>query len=493
MKSTSFLDFAQRVCRVRLTPGQRVLAAVAFDGIEPGSFEGDERALARGLFGDVDDVPDGCRHVVSIVAGRAASKSYLGALVLLWRALTADVSSLAPGQVGVALVVAPRLKLAKEVIRYARGAARLIPQVRIADDTSEGFVIAREGGRAVAIEALPASQGGAAVRGRSIVEALLDESAFFRDADFAINDADVFAAIAPRVLPGGQIIVASSPWTEGGLLFDLHEQNFGRPTTGLAAHAPTLLLRNDERTRAMVDRERLRDPENAAREFDAEFLGGGAGIFFDQHALATASGGYVLPQSREPSETCFAAADFAFRSDSSALAIVGRRGDLYRLVALEEMRPKKGSPLKPSEVCARFAVVAREYGCTVVRTDFHYIESVREHLTAAKLHVVAAPGGQDGKAQTYLTTRTLLNESRLSLPAHPRLLRQLRDVVSKPMPGGGLAISSPRRAGGGHGDMVSAVVLAAFAAERSSRPTGATKFPTIHESFDLENNPIGFY
>jgi hypothetical protein len=34
--------------------------------------------------------------------------------------------------------------------------------------------------------------------------------------------------------------------------------------------------------------------------------------------------------------------------------------------------------------------------------------------------------------------------------------------VSKPTPGGGLSITSPRRAGTGHGDLVSALVLALY-------------------------------
>jgi hypothetical protein len=66
------------------------------------------------------------------------------------------------------------------------------------------------------------------------------------------------------------------------------------------------------------------------------------------------------------------------------------------------------------------------------------------------------------QASTHTWARALLHEGRLRLPNHPRLLQQLRDVVSKPTPGGGLSITSSRRAGTGHGDLVTAMVLAVY-------------------------------
>jgi hypothetical protein len=45
------------------------------------------------------------------------------------------------------------------------------------------------------------------------------------------------------------------------------------------------------------------------------------------------------------------------------------------------------------------------------------------------------------------------------LPRHDRLLRQLREVTVRPLTGGGMSVSSPRSPGG-HGDLVSALVLA---------------------------------
>ena len=55
----SFVAFAAKV-GMRLSPAQRVLCAVCFDGAEPKSFDGADGELARELFGDAETiaVPD---------------------------------------------------------------------------------------------------------------------------------------------------------------------------------------------------------------------------------------------------------------------------------------------------------------------------------------------------------------------------------------------------------------------------------------------------
>ncbi|HSN24961.1 MAG TPA: hypothetical protein VLT45_01715, partial [Kofleriaceae bacterium] len=66
--------------------------------------------------------------------------------------------------------------------------------------------------------------------------------------------------------------------------------------------------------------------------------------------------------------------------------------------------------------------------------------------------------------EAYVLTRKLLHEGKIEIPDHPRLIRQLKDVVAKPLPGGGIQISSPRKADGSHGDLVSAFVNAVWRA-----------------------------
>jgi hypothetical protein len=462
MNHLSFCDFAAKVLLVELTPAQHALASVAFDGLEPEQLS--DQNLARSLFGEAKQIPPEARGVLVAVCGARAGKSYvLGALYSLWRALVADTSGLAPGEQATALIVGPDMRLARQVLRYALGAAEGCRPIKmlIESQGADGFLLRRPDKSLVAVECLPATRGGSALRGRSLVSAVLDECAFFRSDDHVINDGDVFRAVAPRVMSGGMVVLASTPWVGAGLLFSEFDRNHGHAVSAIAAHAPTTLLRPDSKTKALVERERERDADNARREFDAEFLASGASSFFDGEVLEEAAALWVH---EPPDPDLFAAgADFAFLADASALVVVSRSEEEYRVADVLERRPTKSVPLVPSAVVGEFAARAKKYGVQAIVADSHGKASVVEHLGARGLEFIDAPAGQRAIAQTYLAVRDLLVEGRLALPRHDRLLRQMVETVATPLLGGGLRISHPRVAGG-HGDLVSALVLAVWRA-----------------------------
>jgi hypothetical protein len=267
-----FVDFCGAL-GVELTPAQRVLCLVAFDRVEPCQLDDADREIARELFGPVDVVPAAARAVLAALCGARSGKSYiLAAIYLLWRALLADLSRLAPGEVAHALAVCPDLRLGRLIIRYAHGAASGCSWIAplISADGADGFTITRPDGHAVMIECLPATRGGSALRGRSLVAAVLDECSFFRDESAVVNDSELFRAVAPRVIKGGLVVLCSTAWGGMGLLADEIERNFGHPVTALACKAPTLLMRPEMAD--LIARERIRDPDNARREFDCESL-----------------------------------------------------------------------------------------------------------------------------------------------------------------------------------------------------------------------------
>jgi hypothetical protein len=98
-------------------------------------------------------------------------------------------------------------------MRYSLGAARKLGGVTIESETTDAFVVVREGGRRVAIECLPATRGGSAVRGRTLLSAVLSEASMFRDdSGYVVNDRAIYEAAAPRVVDGGLVVIESTPW-----------------------------------------------------------------------------------------------------------------------------------------------------------------------------------------------------------------------------------------------------------------------------------------
>ena len=468
-RAIAFSEFAAKVLRVALTPGQRVLCMVAFDGVQPASLEGEDREMARKIFGDVDLVPESARRIQTLLLGRGSGKTTIAAAFGLYQLLTGDVSACGPGDVPVVVVIAPDRRTAALSVRMALEMARAAPDVArlIQADGADGFTLRRHDGRLVGFEAFAASRGGSSVRGRSILSFLLDEAMFFRSDDagaFVVNDRDMYRALVPRLMRTGRGIFLSTPWPCETLMGEMFDKNFGAPVTALAARAPTLLMRSDDpHLAAMIATERERDPETCSREFDCQTGTNGGNGFFDTVAIANAIDVQDLPLAPVAHHPVAIGADFAFRSDSSALVVVRFDGTHYRVADMLELRPTKGAPLQPSAVVARFAEVAKRYGATRVIADGHYREAIREHLQEHSLYIQDAPEGLTGKLASYSRTRAVLHEGKARLPNNPRLLGQLRAITSRPTPGGGLTITSPRRAGAGHGDLVSAWVLAVHA------------------------------
>src|SRR5512142_175041 len=83
---------------VTLSPAQRVLCLVCFDGVQPNALAESELPIFREMFGGIDHVPPELRRWITWVIGGRSGKSWLGAMALLWRALASDLSSLAPGE-----------------------------------------------------------------------------------------------------------------------------------------------------------------------------------------------------------------------------------------------------------------------------------------------------------------------------------------------------------------------------------------------------------
>jgi Terminase RNaseH-like domain len=318
-------------------------------------------------------------------------------------------------------------------------------------------------GRRVGVQVFTASIAG--VSGFTAVFVLCDEVSKWKDADTGTNPAtEVLASVRPTlagVSPAARCILSSSPFGD----IDAHAKAYDRGDVEgeqWTAFAETWVARP---TLTEAETHRLEANEDIwRREYACVPMAGAAGAFFDASAISQAVDEQLeLPVARQPYWSVVVGADFGFKSDSSACVVVCFDGERYVVAQIVELRPERGKPLRPSEVAARFAAVARSYGASTIIADQFSEEAMREHLAAAGVALEPAPKGATGKVETYTRARALFHEGRVLLPNHPRLVNQLLSVVSRPTSGGNLSITSPRK-DGGHGDVASALVLALAAA-----------------------------
>ena len=466
-----FYLFCEQILHLTLTLGQRVVAKVAFGDYNPADLDGEERELALQLFGGLETVPAKAKRFVCMRLGRGSGKTTMCSAYAVYVAVC-QAFKVGPGDTPYVITIAPDLPTAKLAISMCREMIRgnIALERLVCGDEKTVITLRRPNGQQVKIEAFAASRGGSTVRGRTILAFLLDEAEFFTSngtdgSSYAVSDTDIFRALKPRLVRTGKGMLVSTPWPVETLMGTMFEANWGAAKTALAVKAPTMLVRGDDPDiAANVNDERERDPDNCRREYDCEIDGVSGDGFFDATCLASAvSAELLLPGAYNPLWPCAAAADLGFKNDSSTLAVVQYDGQRYHTVALVEMRPKPGAPLKPSVVIAKFAEVAKAYGCTYIVSDGHYRESVKEHLQEHGLGLVDAPEGMLGKQESFSRVRSVLHEGLVLLPKSDlvsRLVSQAKLVTARPAPGGGLSIKIPRKVGLGHGDLVSAWVLA---------------------------------
>ena len=300
--------------------------------------------------------------------------------------------------------------------------------------------------------------------GMTCVGIVCDEVARWRDEDTGANPAkEVLASVRPSLatMVNSHEFLSSSPWSTLDAHYEAYE--IGNTAEQLVATAPTWVANptiSQERCEQLEPDEQTRE-----REYGAIPMKAGLSSFFDGNAIEEAIDQNIhCPMPPSPNEKLTAGADFGFKRDSSAIAVVAKDADghMHRLIDYMELKPKPNEPLKPSETVAAFASVLKRNYLKSVMSDHHYREAVSEYLSRNAMGLISAPGGALGNMKVYVQARSLIHQGRVRIPDHQQLRRDLLEVQHRPTPNGGLRIILPRRTGGGHADLVSAFVLALY-------------------------------
>src|SRR5439155_8708912 len=112
-----------------------------------------------------------------------------------------------------------------------------------------------------------------AVRGYTIVAAIVDEIAFWRTEDSANPDREIVNALRPAMaaVPGALLLAISSPYARRGVLWDAFRQHHGRDGDPvLVWQAPTRAM-NPQVDERIVAETYAQDEAAAAAEYGAEF------------------------------------------------------------------------------------------------------------------------------------------------------------------------------------------------------------------------------
>jgi hypothetical protein len=284
---------------------------------------------------------------------------------------------------------------------------------------------------------------------------LCDETAFWLGEDSSNPDSEVIAALKPAMatIPGGLLLVASSPYTRKGVLWEAYHRYYGQDSQILVWNAATRVM-NPTVSQSFIDAEYEKDPVTAAAEYGAEFRTD-IESYISRETVETVTEWGVHERGPLSGKRYVAFVDPSGGSvDSMTLAVSHAEGDVAVLDLIREIRP----PFSPEGVVAEFADTLQAYGVTKVAGDRYAGEWPSEQFRKRGIKYEPA---KDPKGAIYLNLLPMLNSGKVRLLANQRLASQLIGLERNTARGGRDSIDHAR---GGHDDVANAAAGALLAA-----------------------------
>jgi hypothetical protein len=428
-----------------------------------------ERARFRRL-ADRDPPPGRVREAYFAI-GRRGGKDSVASAIATHAAVFGDYARyLRPGERPVILCLAATREQAAGIFGYIAGYFREVPMLaplvqRVTDDcisltTGADIVVAASSYRSI--------------RGRTVVVAIFNEVAFWRDDRYANPDKEIYSAVLPALVTlrraGSILIGISSVHRKLGLLYDKVTAHAGRDDPHvLAIRAPSLTF-NPTIDAGDIDLDTSLDPDKARAEWQSEWRDD-INAFVDRLLVEGLIDRGVRERPPDPAIHSYVGfADEAGGSkggDASTLAICHAESDGRIIQDLMRVWP---APFVSTAVIAQKADLLKSYRLRTVAMD-NWAGALPTTLYAAH-NIGITPA--DPKSKIYLGFLTLLNSGRLRMLDEPRQVAELCALERRVAWGGHESIDHPQ---GGHDDAINALAGAAVLA--------ATTTPVVKIPADL--------
>jgi len=397
-----------------------------------------------------------------LIVGRRGGKSMVAAAIAVFLAVVFGVlrrgKDFGPGELGVVMVLASDRRQAQQILRYAKGLIELSPMLvkEASDATTESIRLGR-----VVIEIHTSSFR--AVRGFTIVGAICDEVAFWRDDTSANPDEEIVAALEPGMatIPGALLLGLSTPYWRRGVLWSKYQAHHGRESDVLVWKAPTRVM-NAGVLQALIDRALEEDEPRARAEYMAEFRTD-IEAFLSRDVVEAC----VVPERRElpalPGARYVAFCDPSGGASDSFTLAIGHEDE--RRVIVDVLRERR-APFSPEDVVREFAELLRAYRLSTVTGDRYAAAWCSERF---QVHGIRYQPADRAKSDLYAAALAAFNGARVEIPDDRKLVAQLCSLERRTARGGRDSIDHAR---GAHDDLANAV--AGLVSELTARKRSVT-------------------
>jgi hypothetical protein len=292
-----------------------------------------------------------------LVAGRRSGKSAIMSLVACYLACFRDFRQyLSPGETGRIRIMSGDLSQTRTIYDFVAGLLHESPilRSRIVRETATSIELDNK----IEIETGVASYK--AVRGYTLVCAICDEAAFWKNSDDSSNvDVEVLRGIEPAMLtiPHAKLLIASSPYSKRGILWDGYEKHYQKDDATALCWVATTLESNPTVSKAYIDQKLEEDYESAMAEYFAQWRSDLAS-FIDVAALRACVDAGVHERAVDYKHRYVAFADQSGgASDSFTLCIAHKEGNTVITDCIRETRP----PFSPQGVVEEYSGVLKRY------------------------------------------------------------------------------------------------------------------------------------
>jgi len=394
-----------------------------------------------------------------VIAGRRSGKSFISSLIAVYLAAFKDWSPyLRSGEKGWIFIIANDKEQAKIIKNYIAG-------ILHSNDIFKRLIIRElqweiELRNNIGITVKTCSYR--TVRGFTVLAAICEEIAFWRDENSANPAEEVLAALRPALstVPESMLVGISTPYSRSGLLWEQHRKYFGNKD----AHAPLIwkaptLVMNPTIDKRIIENDLKDDRVRARAEWDAEWREDIEGFLsLDIIEAAVIPGRFELPKLMDIRYSAFIDPSGG-RQDSFTLAVSHKEGNgKIILDCIREARP----PFQPQNVVEEFAGVLKSYGLYHVESDKYAAEWVVGEFVK---HGIAVENSELSSSEIYLNFLPIIMNGSVELLDNRRMIDQLRGLERRTRIGGRDLIShSPLF--GAHDDVANAVAGSVIRAVR---------------------------
>lgn len=382
------------------------------------------------------------------VVGRRGGKDSVASVIAAHSAALFDQGHrLRPGERALVMCLAVDRDQAKVVLNYTRSFFTDIDLLKgmVQRETANGFELTNS------VDVTISTNSFRSVRGRPILCAILDETAFWRDESSATPDEETYKALRPALasIPGSMIIGISSPYRKSGLLYKKFKEHYGRDGDVLVIRAPTRTL-NPLIDQDIIDEAMAEDPAAARAEWGAEFrddIAGFADIALIEGAVEY---GVTVRPPRHGVRYRSGCDPSGGARDSFTAAIAHDEGNIAVLDCVVEIK----APFNPTSATEQIAKTLKSYGLNETVGDKYAAEWVVDAF--AKLGIKYAHSERD-RSSIYLDALPMFMSGLVRLLDNKRLVNQFGSLERRTSSSGKDRVD---HGPGGHDDVCNAAALA---------------------------------